>query len=59
MPSRNITSGLNTPYSIFATSNGDVFIDNGNSNSRVDKWTLSVRYFQKKTYNHHVQHIIK
>ena len=41
MPSRNITSGLNTPYSIFATSNGDVFIDNGNSNSRVDKWTLS------------------
>jgi sugar lactone lactonase YvrE len=40
-PTRTITSGLANPYSIFATSNGDIYVDNGSSNNRVDKWTLN------------------
>jgi hypothetical protein len=40
-PTRNISSGLVFPYSVFATDNGDVYVDNGNSNYRVDKWGLN------------------
>jgi len=40
-PTRNISGGLNTPLSVFATDNGDVYVDNGNSNYRVDKWGLN------------------
>ncbi|CAF3688219.1 unnamed protein product, partial [Adineta steineri] len=35
---RNITSGVNSPYSIFATITGDIYVDNGYTNNRVDKW---------------------
>lgn len=36
-PTINITVALNTPYSVFATRNGDLYVDNG-LNGRVDKW---------------------
>ncbi|UJR09076.1 hypothetical protein I4U23_013323 [Adineta vaga] len=35
---RNLSSGLNLPYSVFATDNGDIFVDNGQTNNRVDRW---------------------
>lgn len=38
VPTRNITVGLNSPYSVFATAAGDILIDNGFTNFRVDKW---------------------
>jgi sugar lactone lactonase YvrE len=55
-PTRNITYGLSSPYSVFATSNGDIYVDNGNSNNRVDQWTLngtnssSAMYVQNACY---------
>jgi hypothetical protein len=41
IPTRTISGGLSSPYSIFATLNGDVYVDNGLSNGQVDKWTLN------------------
>jgi hypothetical protein len=32
---------LSIPYSIFVTSNGDIYADNGNVNGRIDKWALN------------------
>ncbi|CAF4084842.1 unnamed protein product, partial [Adineta steineri] len=40
-PTRNISGTLNTPCSVFVTSNGDIYVDNGYANSRVDKWALN------------------
>ncbi|CAF1454089.1 unnamed protein product [Adineta steineri] len=34
----NISSGLNTPYGLFVTSNGDLYVGNAYSDYRVDKW---------------------
>ncbi len=31
---------MSSPYSIFVTSTGDIYVDNEGSNFRVDKWTL-------------------
>ena len=36
---RNITIGLKRPRGIFATTNGDLYVDNGNNYSRIDLWT--------------------
>jgi hypothetical protein len=38
VPSRNITTRLNSPFAIFASVAGDVFVDNGYTNQRVDVW---------------------
>jgi hypothetical protein len=38
---RNISGGLNTPTAVFASITGDVYVDNGKSNGRVDRWTLN------------------
>ncbi|CAF1525116.1 unnamed protein product, partial [Adineta ricciae] len=38
---RTIYSGLASPHSIFSTFNGDIYIDNGATNGRVDKQTLN------------------
>lgn len=38
-PTRNLSGGLIYPYGIFATSNGDIYVDNGDTNHRVDKWS--------------------
>ena len=37
---RTISGGLSSPSSIFVTSNGNIFVDNGGANHRVDMWTL-------------------
>ncbi|CAF4060500.1 unnamed protein product, partial [Adineta steineri] len=34
----NISSGLTTPYPLFVTDNGDLYVGNAYSNYRVDKW---------------------
>lgn len=34
----NISAGRNKTHSVFATINGDVYLDNGRSKGRVDKW---------------------
>ena len=38
-PSRTIFSGLNTPYAVFTSITGDIYVDNGKINHRVDKWS--------------------
>lgn len=53
---RNISGGLNNPYSLFVTTGGDICVDNG-GNKRVDKWSLnattgvSVMNVSSKCYN--------
>ena len=38
---RNITGTMSRPNGIFVTFNGDIYVDNGFSFGRVDKWTPS------------------
>jgi NHL repeat len=38
---KTISGNLSTPYSIFVTINGDIYVDNGNLTGRVDKWSLN------------------
>ena len=38
-PSRSISGGLSWPIAIFATISGDLYVDNGQDNGRVDMWT--------------------
>ncbi|UJR06650.1 hypothetical protein I4U23_010936 [Adineta vaga] len=40
-PTRTLSGGLYSPYSIFVTINGDIFVDNGKINDRVDKWSAT------------------
>jgi hypothetical protein len=40
-PTRNISGGLNEPFGLFVTDNGDIYVDNGASYNRVDKWTMN------------------
>ena len=40
-PTRTISVSLSFPYSFFVAINGDIYVDNGLSNGRVDKWTLN------------------
>ncbi len=40
-PTNTISGGLVTPYALFVTTNGDIYVDNGASNNRVDKWTMN------------------
>ena len=35
----SISVGMDSPYSIFVSLNGDIFVDNGAWNQRVDRWT--------------------
>ena len=37
-PDRILSAGLYSPSAVFVTTNGDVYVDNGFNNSRVDKW---------------------
>ncbi|CAF0753368.1 unnamed protein product [Adineta steineri] len=41
IPNRSITYGLSTPLNVYATLYGDVYIDNGLNNGRVDKWAVN------------------
>ena len=45
-----ISGNFTDPYSIFATSNGDIYIDNGGSNGQVDKWTSSTKTWTTVMY---------
>jgi hypothetical protein len=40
-PNKTISAGLSYPYSIFVTYSGDIYVDNGASNGRVDKWSVN------------------
>ncbi|CAF0875504.1 unnamed protein product [Adineta steineri] len=40
-PTRTISGNLIYPFSLFVTSDGGIYIDNGFSNGRIDKWTLN------------------
>ena len=37
----NISSGLNSPFSVFMSLNGDLYVDNGLTNGRVDKFLFN------------------
>jgi hypothetical protein len=41
IPTKNISGGLDAPYGLFVTNNGDVYVDNGATNGQVDKWTAN------------------
>ena len=43
VPTRNISSNLRNSESLFVTSNGNVYVDNGSSSTRrrVDRWALN------------------
>lgn len=38
IPTRIISGGLNNSHGLFVTDNGDIYVDNGDANRRVDKW---------------------
>lgn len=38
-PYRTVSGGLSSPMSVFATLSGDIYVDNGISYSRIDKWS--------------------
>jgi hypothetical protein len=40
-PTRNISGNLSVPYSVFVTDNYDVYVDNGEANYMVNKWSLN------------------
>jgi len=40
-PTRTISGNLASPWSLFVTTSGDIYVDNGNPNGRVDKWELN------------------
>jgi hypothetical protein len=41
-PNKIMVGNLSNPWSLFVTNNGEIFVDNGHRNARVDKWTLNV-----------------
>ena len=43
-PTRNISGNLTNPWSLFITTEGDIYVDNENSNGRVDKWSLNTTF---------------
>jgi len=40
-PDKTISRGLSNPWGVFATPSGDIYVDNGKSNGRVDKWPVN------------------
>ncbi|CAF1049894.1 unnamed protein product [Adineta steineri] len=40
-PDKTISGGLYQPLSVFATASGDIYVDNGVSNGRIDKWSVN------------------
>ena len=41
VPTRNLSGNISSPYSLFVSDNNDVYVDNGQTNFRVDKWSLN------------------
>jgi len=44
IPTKNISGNLTNPWSLFVTSDDDIYVDNGNFNDRVDKWASNATY---------------
>ena len=44
-PTKIISGNFSNPNSLFVTSNGDIYIDNGEENNRVEKWTSNTNTF--------------
>ncbi|CAF4200353.1 unnamed protein product, partial [Adineta steineri] len=44
-PTNIISGNFTDPFSLFVTSNGDIFIDDGNKNGRVQKWSAETNTF--------------
>jgi hypothetical protein len=42
--SRNISGNWSNPWSLFITTDGNIYVDNGYAYNRVDKWTLNATY---------------
>ena len=42
-PSRVLQGDLSFPQSVFATINGDIYVDNGGNRKRIDMWTLHTK----------------
>lgn len=40
VPIRNLSGNLSTPYNLFVSDSNDIYVDNGQTNLRVDKWSL-------------------
>jgi hypothetical protein len=40
-PTRTISGNIASPYTLFVTTSGDIYVDNGQFNHQVDKWTLN------------------
>jgi hypothetical protein len=47
---RTISGDFSSSSSIFVTSNGDIYIDNGQSKGRVEKWISSTNKFATVMY---------
>jgi hypothetical protein len=41
MPTKTLSGGLSSPYGIFVSITDDVYVDNGYSHGRVDKWSAN------------------
>lgn len=41
LPNRTLAGGLNTSFSIFVTRSGDIYVDNGFSKNRTEKWSMT------------------
>ncbi|CAF1028353.1 unnamed protein product [Adineta steineri] len=50
-PTSTISGGLNTPYNLFVSDNGDIYVDNGYANNRVDKWAFNSNSSVPTMYN--------
>ncbi len=54
---KTLSGSLSTPHSIFITINDDIYVDNGNINGRVEKWSLETNngivemYVDQKCYS--------
>ncbi|CAF3766854.1 unnamed protein product, partial [Adineta steineri] len=44
-PTKIISGNFTDPYSLFVTSNGDIYIDDGEKNGRVQKWIAKTNNF--------------
>jgi hypothetical protein len=53
---RTISGNLSYPYALFVTTAGDIYVDNGYENGRVNRWTINttigvpVMYVDKECY---------
>ncbi len=43
-PTRIISGNLSNPYSLFVTITGDIYVDNGDANGRVDEWAWNINF---------------